>query len=73
MSLPRPLTGVRHPRLAAVLAIGGTSLLLAGVMALGQLGSPALTFRVGVVGYLFVLVGGAGYIALGVARSLGGV
>lgn len=73
MSLPQPLTRVRHPRLTAVFAIGVVILLIAGGMTLTQVGSPLLTFRIGVVGYLLALFGGAGYIALHVARLLDGV
>lgn len=54
-------------------AIGVAILLVAGGMTLTQIGSPLLTFRTGVVGYLFVLFGGAGYIALRIARSVDGV
>jgi hypothetical protein len=56
-----------------VFALGVVILLVVGGMALAQIGSPVLTFRIGVVGYLFVLFGGAGYIALRVARALDGV
>lgn len=54
-------------------AIGIMILLMAGGMAMAQVGSPQVSFRVGVVGYLFVLFGGAGYITLRIARSLDGV
>jgi hypothetical protein len=61
---------IRHPRLALLIALGGVFLVVAGVMALTTLGTAGLTYRIGVVGYLFVLFSGAGYIALRVARSL---
>lgn len=69
MELPQFLSGLRYPKLATLIAVGLGFVGVAGILALA-VDSPVLTFRVGVIGYLLVLLGGAGYIALSVARAL---
>lgn len=64
------LARFRYPRLAILLLVGAGVLLLAGLLAVTEIGSPTLTFRVGVLGYLLLLLGGAGYASLLLARRL---
>ncbi|MFB6104999.1 MAG: hypothetical protein ABEJ57_07990 [Halobacteriaceae archaeon] len=61
------LDHVRHPRIAIVLAAGLLLAAVAAVLTFASVGPPAIAFRIGVLGYLLVLFGGAGYIALAVA------
>lgn len=59
-----------YPRLTLVVILGALTIVTAGVLAITKIGSPGLTFRIGVLGYLFFLVGAAGYISLTVANRL---
>lgn len=64
------LARFRYPRLAVLLLAGGAVLITAGLLAVTEIGSPSLSFRIGVLGYLLMLLGGAGYVSLLLARSL---
>lgn len=69
--MPRDwLDRFRYPRLAVVLLVGGVVVLTAGVITIMEAGTPTLTFRLGILGYLLLLLGGAGYVSLLLARSL---
>lgn len=59
-----------HPRLAALVAAGVALLAVAAVAEVGPWALGVTAFRVGVVGYLLVAFGLAGYAALGLAARL---
>lgn len=73
-SLRQRIQDVSHPRLATLVVTGLALVGLAGASTLvGSLGvsnGSEISFRLGVLGYLCLVLGGAGYLALGIANRL---
>lgn len=73
-SLRQRIQEVSHPRLATLVITGLALVGLAGALTLGGFigvsNGSELAFQLGVLGYLCIVFGGAGYLALGIANRL---
>ena len=73
-SLRQRIQGVSHPRLATLIGIGLTLVGLAGAMILVGFSDisngDVIGFRLGVLGYILIALGGGGYLSLGIANRL---
>lgn len=73
-SLRRRIQEVSHPRLATLAVTGLAFVGLAGAVTLvgswGVLNGSEIGFQLGVLGYLCLVLSGAGYLALGIASRL---